>query len=102
MVWSAPLSEKKLVSPEKNAPFTGSCSSLAAGSGEDWNDDGALAGCCSHAEPVTGALHQASPVAPAAEPISAVSAGRGEFCSPLSGQIGWLVAPSSGSVGGAT
>src|SRR4051794_33573527 len=75
MVWSAPLSEKKLVSPEKNAPFTGNRSSLAAGISDDWKDEGALAGCESQVEPVTGALHQASLVPPAADAISAVSVG---------------------------
>src|SRR3954471_9009650 len=70
IVCRAPLSEKKLVSPEKNAPFTGKRSSVAAGSVGDWNEAGALAGGDSQAEPVTGALHQASLVAPAADAIS--------------------------------
>src|SRR4051794_17524720 len=78
IVWSAPLREKKLESPEKNAPLTGNRSSLAAGCSDDSNGAGALAGCCdSHEEPDTGALHQASLVPPAPDAISAVSAGPG-------------------------
>src|SRR4051794_333215 len=98
IVCSAPLSEKKLVSPEKNAPFKGNGSSVAAGSVVDWNEAGAvLAGCGSHVEgAVTGALHQASLVAPAADAISAVSAGAAEASSLASGQVGALV-----SAGGA-
>ncbi len=88
IVWSAPLREKKLVSPEKNAPLTGSRSSLATGWSVDSNEVGALAGCDSHEEPATGALHHASLVPPAADAISAVSRGVADVSGEAWGQIG--------------
>src|SRR5438309_8745332 len=73
IVCRAPLREKKLVSPEKNAPFTGRCSSAGEGVAGDSNA-AAFDGCESETgEAETGALHHASVVAPAAEAISAVS-----------------------------
>src|SRR3954468_10995779 len=105
MVWSAPLSEKKLVSPEKKAPLTGSFSSAGtgaeAGAGSKavaaWKEEGSLAGCDSQVGAVAGALHQASLVPPAADAISAVSAGVDEGCSPPSDQIDWIAGADSGS-----
>jgi hypothetical protein len=83
IVWSAPLSEKKLVSPEKKAPFSGSGSSTvlsnsAGAAAGDSKVAGTVVGCDSQegaGADETGALHQASLVAPAADAISAVSAG---------------------------
>src|ERR1043166_2307657 len=96
MVCRAPLREKKLVSPEKNAPLTGSGSSAAGSAGGEKEGaakaGAAAAGCASGqagcetgvlcergavceagAVCEIGALHQASVVAPALAAISAVS-----------------------------
>src|SRR3954452_21073694 len=97
IVWSAPLREKKLESPEKNAPLTGNRSSLAAVSSDDWNEAGALAGGASHEEPDTGALHHASLVPPAPDAISAVSAGAASVSGAASGQIGFSSATGAAS-----
>src|SRR5204863_4838547 len=70
IVCSAPFSEKKLVSPEKKAPLTGKRSSVAPDSVGNWNGAGGPAVGDSQVEAVTGALHQASLVAPAADAIS--------------------------------
>src|ERR1700719_895050 len=96
IVWSAPLSEKKLVSPEKNAPLTGSGSSGAAAGSKA---EGMLTGCDSGKdEVVTGALHQASLGPPGADAISAVSAGRGDGWWSGSGQLGSFVTTGSDTV----
>src|SRR5450432_2099640 len=109
IVCSVPLSEKKLVSPEKKEPLTGSSSPVrpaieAEVAGASKAELG-VEGCdssrvdCSRAGWETGALHHASPVAPALAAIPAVSAtsdGDGG-ASLVSNQAGFLLAAGSGS-----
>src|SRR3954471_16812223 len=117
MVWRAPLSEKKLVSPEKKAPFTGSGSSVSVASMVAATGDSkslvveAGCGAAKLDEEETGALHQASLVAPAAVAIPAVSAaseGVGEVMAGSAGagegnaasvDTGETISPGSGQVG---
>src|SRR5205085_8751298 len=74
IVWSAPLSEKNVVSPEKKAPLSGIFSSSCVSANEALGVDSETAGSDGGQAVETGALHQASLVAPAAAAISEVSA----------------------------